>query len=68
MYGICLRRLCPYGLLRCENTCRNERVFGIIDVSQTCSWSWRKLLKLRDIAKKISPFQCRGWYGHPSFA
>jgi len=28
-----------------------------LNISQDCSWSWRKLLKLRDIAKLFRKFK-----------
>jgi hypothetical protein len=33
------------------------RSFWNVGIPQNCSWSWRKILKLRNIAKKILKFE-----------
>lgn len=31
--------------------------FWLVNIPHSCSWSWRKLLKLRDVAKKFLQFK-----------
>jgi hypothetical protein len=33
------------------------RSFWRVSIPQNCSWSWRKILKLRDIAKNLVKFE-----------
>jgi hypothetical protein len=49
--------LALYGLLGVKDYLLKGRNFWNINIPQNCSWSWRNILKLRGIAKRILKFE-----------
>lgn len=37
------------------------RSFWQIKIPQNCTWSWRKILKLKDISRNFIRYRGRGW-------
>ncbi|XP_059454969.1 uncharacterized protein LOC132185181 [Corylus avellana] len=48
-----------YGIspMQVKENLLKRRSFWSVSIPQNCSWSWRKILKLRDIAKRILKFE-----------